>query len=116
MNYKRQAQDLLAELLSARAEVEQLKRQLAHYEGETLSRAQARELHRELGKLGIGNDEQYLIAERTLGREVKSFTSIDEEEAARVRSAAERVHRLRNPGPLLPTDDEEALTVLGRQS
>ena len=112
-DYKAYAEQLLGELLEAKATIAQLTAELERHGQPTLSRVQAREVHRKLGKLGFSSDEQYLIAERTLGRQVKSFTTLTETEANNVMNAAERVARVRQPGPISPSSDEDALAILG---
>ncbi len=67
----------------------------------TLSRECAAELHRELGRLGVG--DHYAHAARLLGRSLTSFTELTEDEAARVLDRAKRQ----------PVSDEEALAILG---
>ena len=54
----------------------------------TLTRARARDMHRELARLGLPADARYALAAELLGRPVESLTALTEEEARRVWLAA----------------------------
>ena len=54
----------------------------------TLTRARARKMHKELGRLGLPADARYALAAELLGRPVESLTALTEEEARRVWLAA----------------------------
>ncbi len=56
----------------------------------TLSRERASAMHKELAKLGFATGQHYKLASRTLGREVKSFTALTEEEALAIWNACKR--------------------------
>ena len=77
---------------------------------ETLSRARAQKMHIELTRLKLSRDEHYSLAEKVLGREVKSLTSLTESEALRVLNAARR--RASERRAPQPTSNEEANAVL----
>ena len=71
-------------------------------------------MHRELGRLGLSREEHYEVAESTLGREVKSLTTLTDTEALDVLNAARRLASergaRRSPPPTVT--DEEALAIL----
>ena len=72
---------------------------------ETLSRERATKMHRELGRLGLGREAHYELAESVLEREVKSLTTLTDPEALTVLNAARRLANRR-------ASDLEALAVL----
>ena len=81
----------------------------------TLSRSRAQTMHRKLGKLGFKRDEHYALAERVTRREVKSLTSLSENEAARVWSLALKEsenHLSAARAAAAPVSDEDALAIL----
>lgn len=54
----------------------------------TLTRQRARDMHRELARLGLPADARYTLAAELTGRPVESLTALTEEEARRVWLAA----------------------------
>lgn len=76
---------------------------------ETLSRARAEAMHRELSKLGLRREQHYEVCEYELGCEVKSLTTLTEPEAVRVWNRAKR--EVSTP-PRPRVSDAEAQSIL----
>jgi hypothetical protein len=81
---------------------------------QTLSREEAEQLHRKLGRLHFSRNEHYQLAEDLTKRPIKSFTTLTHNEADDLLELAEQI---RVQGQLVKlsqvfVSDEEALAVL----
>jgi hypothetical protein len=79
---------------------------------QTLSREEAEQLHRKLGRLNFSRNEHYLLAQQLTGREIKSFTTLTQKEADDLLELAEQQNSVRQMVKPAFVSDEEALAVL----
>ena len=79
---------------------------------QTLSREEAEQLHRKLGRLGYSRNEHYQLAEDLTKRPIKSFTTLTQKEADDLLALAEQQNVERQRAKPCFVADEDALAVL----